>query len=651
MWLVLGAWALPALGDAAPWTGKKSQWNGHDRFDFTVAGRPCHVVVPKRPAPGRPWVWRARFPNYHTQVDLLLLGRGFHVAHMNTGGMFGSDRALKDWDAFYRRMTGVHALSRRVALEAVSRGGLFAYRWAARHPGRVACIYGDVPVLDIKSWPLGQGKGVGHAQTWQQLLKHYGLTHAQALKYKGNPLDNLAPLAGANIPLYHVVSLNDRIVPARENTLLGQKLYRRLGGEITVETIPAGTAKSNGHHFDLPAPARAAKFIAMNSFDMLPGGKDYFVLRGGLENCRIKFQRAGTGRVVFLGGSITNMTGWRQMVCGALQRRFPKTKFEFINAGIPSTGTVPGAFRLVRDVFGKGEVDLLFEEAAVNDQANRPGRPAQWRRGMEGILRHARVVNPNIDLVVMHFADPAKVADYHASKTPAVIAEHERAAAHYGANTIHIAREVAERIRAGQFTWKEDFRNLHPSRYGHRLYTATIERMFDAAWPGPGGKDAKPTGHKLPEPLDKFSYSQGRLVAPGHAAPPKGWRLVPKWKPTGRADRAGTRPGFVNVPMLVAEKPGAELTFTFEAAAVGIWIIAGPDVGIIEYRLDGGPWRQRDQFTQWSRGLHLPWVLVLADELPDAMHTLTLRTTGRKNPASRGHACRIVFFCVNGGEN
>ena len=380
----------------------------------------------------------------------------------------------------------------------------------------------------------------------------------------------------------------------------------------------------------------------------LPNKKDYFVLRGGLHNCRVKFERTGRGRVVFLGGSITNMTGWRQMVCRALQRRFPKTKFDFINAGIPSTGSVPGAFRLLRDVFGRGEVDLLFEEAAVNDGANRPGRTKQWLRGMEGILRHARTVNPNIDLVVMHFVDPGKVADYDAGKTPAVIAEHERAAAHYGANTIHLAREVAERIRAGQFTWKKDFRGLHPSPFGHRLYTATIERMFDAAWSAPPPQAAGRTPHKLPDPLDKYSYYQARLVEANQAKPGDGWQPVPKWKPTTPAARAGTRPGFVNVPMLVAEKPRAELTFPFKGTAAGVWIIAGPDVGIIEYRIDGGPWQPRDQYTRWSRGLHLPWILVLADELPDAKHTLTLRTTARKNPANRGHACRIVLFCVNG---
>ena len=382
----------------------------------------------------------------------------------------------------------------------------------------------------------------------------------------------------------------------------------------------------------------------------LPHGTDYLTLRGGLANCRVRFEREKTGRVVFMGGSITNMTGWRQMVCADLQRRFPDTQFDFVNAGIPSTGSVPGAFRLVRDVFGRGPVDLLFEEAGVNDATNRPDKPKHYVRGMEGILRHARQLNPAIDIVVMHFVDPGKMRDYAAGRTPAVIEAHERVAAHYSASSIDLAREVTERIGAGQFTWRDDFKNLHPAPFGHRLYSNTIGRLLDAAWGEPLAAEARRKAHALPErPLDEFSYFDGRLAPIARASLVKGWRLVDKWRP-GAGNSAGTRAGFVNVPMLVAEEPGAELRLEFRGRAVGLWIVAGPDVGVLEYSVDGGPVSTRDQFTRWSRGLHLPWTLVLADELAEGEHVLTLRTTGRKHQRSRGHACRIVAFVVNGPE-
>ncbi len=195
---------------------------------------------------------------------------------------------------------------------------------------------------------------------------------------------------------------------------------------------------------------------------IVPYGHDYFALRGGLENCRIRFEREKAGRVAFLGGSITEGDGWRNLVCKDLQARFPDTKFDFINAGISSTGSTPGAFRLLRDVFARGQVDLLFEEAAVNDDTNAYSDAAQIR-GMEGIVRHARQVNPEIDIVLLHFVDPGKMKQINAGQTPAVIANHEKVANYYQAPSIDLARKVTERIRAGEFTWEKDFRDLHPA--------------------------------------------------------------------------------------------------------------------------------------------------------------------------------------------
>ncbi len=112
-------------------------------------------------------------PSFHIEADLLLLMQGFHVAHIDTAGMLGSPRAMEHWDAFYEVMTDKYGLAKKPALEAVSRGGLFAYRWAARHPNRVTCIYADTPVCDFKSWPLGSGSGIGHEKTWAVYLRVY----------------------------------------------------------------------------------------------------------------------------------------------------------------------------------------------------------------------------------------------------------------------------------------------------------------------------------------------------------------------------------------------------------------------------------------------------------------------------------------------
>ena len=212
------------------------------------------------------------------------------------------------------------------------------------------------------------------------------------------------------------------------------------------------------------------------------------------------------------------------------KRRFPETEFDFINAGIPSTGSTPGAFRLMRDVFGHGPVDLLFEEAAVNDSTN--FRDAtEMLRGMEGIVRHARLVNPCLDVVVMHFVDPSKMAEYDRGKQPVVITQHEKVARHYGVPSINLALEVTQRINAGEFTWKDDFKDLHPSPFGQELYFNTIMRLFDHAWSKPVSAEAKARPHPMPEPLDPSVTSTATWW------PSK----MPIWARAGSSTRRGNR--------------------------------------------------------------------------------------------------------------
>ncbi|MAG58117.1 MAG: hypothetical protein CMJ83_17670 [Planctomycetes bacterium] len=640
--LLIGAATIARSQD---WPGPARDWNGFARHDFEVDGSSCYVVKPKHPAPGNPWVWRARFPNYHREADVILLARGFHIARINTDGMLGSPRAMKHWDAFYSFMIK-NGLAKRVALHGVSRGGLFVYGFASRHPERVACVYADTPVCDVKSWPGGKGNGLGHAGTWRALLKEYGFTEKQALDYAGNPIDTLEPIARARIPILHIVSLTDKVVPPAENTFLVAKRYQELGGAMEVIVVKAGTQKSNGHHFAHPDNLRVADFIERHA-SAAPKGTDYFVPRGSLNNSRITFEATKKGRVAFLGGSITQNRGWRDLTKAYLKRRFPDTAFEFIDAGISSTGSTPGAFRLHRDVLSKGKVDLLFEEAAVNDLHNMRSN-TEMTRGMEGIIRHARASNPAMDVVVMHFVDPHHMTDYRAGKTPTVIAHHEAVAAHHDITTIHLSREVTERVDAGQFTWEKDFRNLHPSPYGQRLYAATIRRTLSAAWAEPRAGNTKVVSHPAKrEPLDAFSYDRAKLISPNAVGESNGFVMVDRCDPRADGVRGGVRAGFVNVPMLVGMKPGARFEFAFEGRAIGLFVAAGPDAGIIEYRIDDGEWKKRDLFTKWSRGLHIPWAYVLESELDGQAHTLTVRTADGKNPSSKGHACRIVNLLVN----
>ena len=642
----ISVFAQPAKTIEKSYPGDKTEWKGFVRYNFDFEERTAHVTLPEKSLPGNPWVWRARFPGWHTEMDSILLSEGFHVVYVNTDNMYGSPAAIEVWDRFYDYLITEWGLHTKVSLEGVSRGGLFVYNWAKRNPEKVNCIYAEAPVCDFKSWPGGFGEGKGSESDWEQLKKEYGFSSdGEAKKYTNNPVDNLEELALAKVPVLHMIGLNDQVVPPEENTYILIDCYLKLGGPATVIPCTEGKHDLFGHHFPIETPRQGADFIKY--YTELPeqvlNPSGYHIHRNGIRNSLLKFQREKKGRVAFLGGSITYNGGWRDSICNYLQKRFPETEFEFIAAGIPSMGTTPAAFRLERDVLAGGPVDLLFEEAAVNDATNGRSNEEQIR-AMEGIVRHVRSKNPATDIVLMHFVDPDKIEIYRLGQVPEVIQNHEKVAAHYHIPTINLAKEVTERIDAGEFTWEDDFKNLHPSPFGQKIYFHSMKIFLENAWSGTVAEDDKIEAYPQPKPIDDSNYDNGKLILAKNAKIIKGWKLVENWNPE---DGKGTRANYVNVPMLVGQNGGSTLELKFNGNAVGIAVAAGPDAGIVEYRINNGNWQMQDLFTRWSMHLHLPWYYTLASSLPDEEHTLQLRIADEKNPQSNGTACRIRYFYVN----
>lgn len=366
-------------------------------------------------------------------------------------------------------------------------------------------------------------------------------------------------------------------------------------------------------------------------------------MRDGLQNAHYRFEQEKTGRVAFLGGSITHNPGWRDSVCAYLQKRFPDTRFEFIAAGIPSMGSTPGAFRLDRDVLSKGPIDLLFEEAAVNDATNGRSQEEQIK-AMEGIVRHAKKDNPAIDILLMHFVDPDKMADYRAGRIPAVIQHHEKVAEHYGLPSINLAKEVTERIDQGEFSWEQDFKDLHPSPFGQEIYARSMIHFLEAAFAGVPPAAIRTGQNKLPAKLEAFCYDNGRLIDISKAKLSADWRIQSNWSP---GDGTGTRKNYTEVPMLIGERAGAPLRIKLRGHTLGIAVAAGQDAGMIEYRIDKGDWQKLNLFTRWSKSLHLPWYYTLASGLKSKKHRLEIRVIADKDESSNGNACRIRYFYAN----
>ena len=614
-----------------PFPGVKSEWFGYDRYDYQFHGREAVVVVPKKAAEGNPWIWRPAFFGAFPSVDKSLLDKGFHVVYLDVTYCYASPYSLDLGTQFYNKMVNTYGLSSKVTLEGLSRGGMFAINWSAQHPENVACIYVDAPVCDVFTC-LKQV----NPDLWKEMLQAWELTDETINRFDGNPIEQLKPLAKAGIPIIGVCGDSDRTVPYEQNMDILRQRYLALGG--TVELILKPGCDHHPHSLENPEPI--VNFILRQQ----PEFKKFqhYTLRGTLKNSFLKFENERKGRVAFLGGSITEMKGWKDMIEQQLKQRFPFTDFEFVEAGIGSTGSTPGAFRLENDILSKGTIDLLFVEAAVNDHTNY-FTPEEQIRGMEGEVRHALETHPETDIVMLHFIYDPFIPMITKRQIPDVILNHERVANHYGIPSINLAQEIGERMQAGQFTWDE-FGGTHPLPLGHTFYAAAINNLFDEMQ-REIAPNATPQPHAIPtEPLDKYSYTKGKFLPLTKAKLQKGWQLVNNWNPENRYEK---RRGFVQVPMLEATRPGDQLTLQFKGKAIGIFCVCGPSAGILEYSIDHAPFKKLDTYTEWSQSLYIPWVYMLETELKNTEHTLILRISKDKNEASLGTECQIRNFVVN----
>ncbi len=368
----------------------------------------------------------------------------------------------------------------------------------------------------------------------------------------------------------------------------------------------------------------------------------------------------GSGDVAFLGGSITEMEGYRPMVCEYLKKTFPRTDFNFVAAGISSTCSDTGAFRLDADVLQKcrrGVPDLFFVEFAVNDDQDGFFDLEHSTRGMEGIIRHIKSLNPRAAIVMTFFVNENLMQKYREGTVPTSIQAHDAVAKKYGISTINLAKEIQQQIDDGEITW-EEFGGVHPAPRGNRVCADMIETLLNSVWKLPAMCMICAT-RTLPEPIDPNSYSNAgwrgfdgistNVGAINDSTPVAdgGFRL---YQPDWSQIPGYFRETFANMPCLCAEKPGAEATFEFEGNAVGLFILAGPDAGIVECSIDGGETKKLDSFHEYSGGLHYPRSLVLADALESGKHTATIRISADKNEKSAGTALRILQIAVNRPE-
>jgi hypothetical protein len=156
------------------------------------------IVVPKNPAAGKPWVFRADAIDRNSTVNLALLAKGYHIVTPPITTQAGE--VQEQWDETYKTMVD-NGFSKMPAMEAAGAKGGEMYAWAIANPDKVSSIYARDPSM-------------------------------HSLMSKSAPLDDLAPLARARVPILHDCGSLDPWLDSQ--TRVVEKGYKELGGEIRV---------------------------------------------------------------------------------------------------------------------------------------------------------------------------------------------------------------------------------------------------------------------------------------------------------------------------------------------------------------------------------------------------------------------------------
>ena len=628
-------------------------FHGFAGYKFDFCGYEAIVVFPEKYAVNRPWVWRGRWFGHEPQTDIALLERGFTLVFLNTYIFYGAPGAVTLWEKYYDFLRENFKLAKRAALIGMSQGALIALNFAKKNPDKVSAIYIDNGVCDFKSWPGGFGKSDVY-NDWIQCQKSYNITCKEdALNYKDQPFDNLEELAAERVPILAVCGDIDSVVPLDENMDIFAPRYEALGGPIRVVV-----KKNNDHH---PHSFKDPTYMVNHLLAYSAGWNDYIAPRNGIARSMKKFMTEKKGTVAFLGGSITEMNGYSKLTEDHLRRLFPECEFTFINAGISSTCSDTGAFRVLKDVMAH-KPDLLFAGFATNDNQDGMFEPEHTVRGIEGIVRTVKTVKPETDIVLLFTTNENMLAQYSKNSVPVSpdreggaynntrepgevppqIMAHLKVAEYYGIPSINFSADLAERIRHGECDW-EKFGGVHPAPYGNAIYAESIRSFVQYQRDYADGIAEAAT--VLPAPMNPYCYANGDMIPADQIAISnnKSWTVgEPDWD----ALPGEKRERFLGIANLYADQPGAEVTISFTGKVIGFYLTAGPDAGILEYSIDGGEFRKQDLYHHYSAGLHYPRSVVLADELSAGAHTAVLRISAEKNEKSKGHAARLIALEV-----
>ncbi len=236
---------------------KTTKFAGYECAEFLQNGRECKLVKPHKVAAGHPWIWRARFWAHEPQVDITLLEKGYHFVFCDQAERMGNKQNMEEWNTFYQ-LLHEGGLNKKVVLEGMSRGAVYAFNWAAANPDKVATVYVDNPLLDMKSMYFGSdGKQKPENEITRGIKENYNTSREQINKFNESPIDKIDAIVAGKYPILILCAELDDAAVNSQNTFPFEQKIKKKGGNITVIM-----KKGFGHHpHSFPNPAPIVDFI------------------------------------------------------------------------------------------------------------------------------------------------------------------------------------------------------------------------------------------------------------------------------------------------------------------------------------------------------------------------------------------------------
>lgn len=238
-----------------------------------------------------------------------------------------------------------------------------------------------------------------------------------------------------------------------------------------------------------------------------------WVNRGNLYRMKELMRRARSGdriTLAFLGGSITQGSVSSQYTnCYAYRvydwfvRRFPKTAFTYVNAGVGGTTSQFGVSRVEEDVL-RFRPDFVIIEFSVNDE-----NTDFFQETYEGLIRrvYGNVFSPAILLVHNVFYDTGVSAE----------GKHREIGSHYMLPSVSMKPTIYKEVACGHIPARDITPdNLHPNTEGHALLAEVITDCLDRIY---RQMDEEEAPFSMPGPLTENAYEGAKRYQNHNSTP------------------------------------------------------------------------------------------------------------------------------------